>query len=131
MPIAEQLDARELMGFLRDAITLLSDRHRMVIVGYFLEGRSMTELGQLMGITQSRASQIKEEAIASIRSAIAAQYRDEAQLPGSLKDRRMAAFNEAVGKASSWKERLEDRPLADVGSAPGPLGPSSAVDVAD
>lgn len=112
VPIEDQLDARELMGFLRDAIGLLSERHRLVIVGYFLEGRSMTELGQFLGITQSRASQIKEEAIASIRAAIAAQYAEESVEPRSLKGRRTAAFNESVGQASTWRERLDERPLA-------------------
>ncbi len=113
VPIEDQLDARELMGFLRDAIGLLSDRHRLVIIGYFLEGRSTTELGQLLGITQSRASQIKEEAIVSIRAAIAAQYDEQPVAPQSLKGRRMAAFNESVTQASTWRERLAERPLAD------------------
>ncbi len=124
VPIEDQLDARELMGFLRDAIALLSERHRMVIVGYFLEGRSMTELGQFMGITQSRASQIKEEAIASIRAALTAQYLEAPVAPRSLKGRRMAAFNEAVGQASSWRDRLEDRPLSD--GAPAMVAPTPA-----
>ena len=72
----------------------------------------MTELGQFMGITQSRASQIKEEAVASIRAAIAAQYSEAVVEPRSLRERRRAAFNESVGQASSWRERLDERPLA-------------------
>jgi RNA polymerase sigma factor FliA len=112
-PLAEeQLDVRELKGFLRDAIGLLPERHRVVVLGYFFQGCSMTELGELLGITQSRASQIKEEALSTIRAALRAQYDENPVETEGLKARRQAAFNEAVARASSWRERLEDRPMA-------------------
>ena len=41
---AESLEARELLGYLRDAIDLLPERHRIVIVGYFLDNRTSLEL---------------------------------------------------------------------------------------
>ena len=36
----EELETRELHAYLRDAVDLLPERHRLVIVGYFLEGRT-------------------------------------------------------------------------------------------
>ena len=65
-----------------------------------------------------------QEAIASIRAALTAQYLEAPVAPRSLKGRRMAAFNEAVGQASSWRDRLEDRPLSD--GAPAMVAPTPA-----
>ena len=65
-----RLERAETLDRLRSAIDVLPERHRMVIVGHFFEGRSMTELGGLLGVTQSRASQIKAEALARLRSGL-------------------------------------------------------------
>ncbi len=107
----ETIDGRELRGYLRDAIRLLSERHRLVIVGYFLEGRSMTELGETLGVTQSRASQIKEEALRQVRSALEAQFSEAAPDLDSIRARRQAAYNNAVATSSSWQDRVVEQPL--------------------
>ena len=52
----EELETRELHSYLRDAVNLLPERHRLVIVGYFLEGRKSQDLAQLLGVTESRIS---------------------------------------------------------------------------
>ena len=49
-PSAE-LELRELHSYLRDAIRLLPDRHRLVVVGSFLEGRTSQELADFLGVT--------------------------------------------------------------------------------
>ncbi len=104
----EEVDAKELRGYLRDAISLLPERHRIVILCYFFEGRSMTELGEFMGVTQSRASQVKEEAVRMIRQAIRAQYEEAPTAANSIKGRRQQAFSDSVADASSWRDRLTD-----------------------
>lgn len=104
--IEGDLDDRELRGYLRDAISLLPERHRLVIVGHFMEGRSMTELGDLLGVTQSRASQLKEDALRLIREGVRAQYRD----PGAAtprRTRREAQYTESLRHARSWRGRLQ------------------------
>lgn len=107
IPDTLDLEHQELMGYLRDGIGLLPERHRIVIVGHFLEGQSMTELGQLLGVTQSRASQLKSEALGMLKSGI------DVNLDGSEPKRsptaRQASFNEALGGASTWRERVEPR----------------------
>ncbi len=113
LSIDEELDLRELKGFVRDAISLLPEGHRLVVVGYFLEGRSMTELGAFLGITQSRASQIKEESLTILRNAINAQYAEKLEEPTGLKARRQAAFSALVANASTWRQRLEPGPIAE------------------
>ena len=41
----EELESRELHAYLRDAVNLLPERQRLVIVGYFLEGRTLAGAG--------------------------------------------------------------------------------------
>jgi RNA polymerase sigma factor for flagellar operon FliA len=99
------LDDRELRGYLRDALSLLPERHRIIIVGHFFEGRSMTELGELLGVTQSRASQLKEDALRMVRQAIRSQYL-EPQGEATRSTKREREFTESVRRAKTWRERI-------------------------
>ncbi len=107
-PVEMDLDEREVLGYLRDAVRSLPERHRVVIMGYFFEGKSMTDLGALLGVTQSRASQIKEDAIRMMRSGVVAQYRDRDD-DDSGDDklcRRQRMFNESLASATDWRTRI-------------------------
>ncbi|MDH3679560.1 MAG: sigma-70 family RNA polymerase sigma factor [Acidimicrobiia bacterium] len=99
------LEHRELLGYLRDAVRLLPERHRFIIIGCFLEGRSMTELGELLGVTQSRASQLKTEALAMMRDGLTSAV-DDTAAPDPGRGRKQLAYNEALRSASSWRDRL-------------------------
>lgn len=57
----------------RNALGSLSERHRMVIIGCMFEGRQLRELADLLGVTRSRVSQMKDEAIRQLRLTLAAQ----------------------------------------------------------
>ena len=59
---SEELETRELHAYLRDAVRLLPERHRLVVVGYFLEGQKSQDLAKLLGVTESRISQLRSEA---------------------------------------------------------------------
>lgn len=106
---SEELEAREMRSYLRDAVKLLPERHRLVIVGYFLEGRTSEELATFLGVTESRVSQLRSEALEMLREGIEAQYDG----PGSSADaagrvaRRKATYAAAIGTQSSWKSRLD------------------------
>ena len=104
---AEELETRELLGYLRDAVSLLPERHRIVVVGYFLEGRTSLELANLLGVTESRVSQIRSESLEMLRAGIEAQYSntDEPAAEGRAA-RRRADFANAIGEASVWRDRL-------------------------
>lgn len=67
-------ETAELRAFLRAAIAMLPERQRMVIVGFDLEGKSGAELAELLGVTPSRVSQLRAEALAAMRDVIAAGY---------------------------------------------------------
>jgi RNA polymerase sigma factor for flagellar operon FliA len=103
-PHPDDVEHNELMGYLRDGIRLLPERHRLVITGHFLEGRSMTELGELLGVTQSRASQLKSEALSMLKGGLD-KHLEDTEDPTAT--RRQHAYNEALGQSSSWRDRLQ------------------------
>ena len=72
-PSAE-LELCELSSYLRDAIRLLPDRHRLVVVGSFLEGRTSQELADFLGVTVSRISQLRSEVLLMLQEGIDTQY---------------------------------------------------------
>lgn len=104
--VEQSLDDQELVGYLRDGVTLLPDRHRVVIVGYFFEGRTMTELGTFLGVTQSRASQLKDEALKMLRVALAEVYRDGPASTFEQSTKRQRSFNESLAGSRPWRDRL-------------------------
>lgn len=105
---SEELENRELHAYLRDAVHLLPERHRMVIVGYFLDGRKSQELASYLGVTESRISQLRSEALEMLREGITAQYDageiDEA--PQGRVARRKAGYANAIADASHWHDRI-------------------------
>lgn len=110
----DELVDRELYAYLRDAVALLPERHRIVIQGYFFEGRSSEELAAEVGVTVSRVSQIRTEAFAMIREGIDAHYRDRdavSVMPcaGSESKRaasRRTAYAAAIATQRPWRARL-------------------------
>jgi len=72
-PTAE-LERVELLGYLREALDGLDERHRRVVVGVFVEGRTTIELAVELGVSRSRVSQLRSEAVAELRRRILARY---------------------------------------------------------
>src|SRR5947207_2671938 len=104
---SEELETRELLGYLRDAVGLLPERHRLVVVGYFLEGRTSLELAQLLGVTESRISQLRSEALEMLKDGIEAQYTNVIEpAPAGRPPRRRADYATAIGGASEWRNRI-------------------------
>ena len=105
----EQLEGRELYSYLQDAIALLPERHRLVIVGYFLEERTSVELARFLGVTESRVSQLRSDALEMLRNGISSQYdeSDSDEDTGRRAQRRKAYAN-AIGGASDWRDRLDE-----------------------
>jgi RNA polymerase sigma factor FliA len=117
---SEELEGREMRSYLRDAVKLLPERHRLVIVGYFLEGRTSEELATFLGVTESRISQVRSEALQMLKEGIEAQYtpsepEESSPLHGRVA-RRKAAYAAAISINSDWKSRL-DRDTAKVPAA--------------
>lgn len=105
----QELEKRELHAYLRDAIALLPERQRLVIVGYFLQERTSQDLARFLGVTESRVSQMRTEALEALRRGIDAQYGREAVDAGELTGRqtkRRNQFADAIGGRQDWKDRV-------------------------
>lgn len=108
---SEELERRELHAYVRHAVAHLPDRHRAVVVGYFVEQRSSEELARLLGVTVSRVSQLRTEALVVMRRGIEAQFEDrDAGAVGTgrptLVERRRAAYADAIRSSAPCAERI-------------------------
>jgi RNA polymerase sigma factor FliA len=102
---------REQIGYLRDAVAELPERLRTVVIGHFFEQRRMTDIAAELGVTESRISQLRSEALGVLRSVL--QTVDEAPAqepqPDARTTRRAAAaraYCAAVASRSSLAGRL-------------------------
>jgi RNA polymerase sigma factor FliA len=66
-PEAEAQTA-ELKDRLADAIESLPDRERLVIALYYYESLTLREIGEVLGVTESRVSQLHTKAVLALRS---------------------------------------------------------------
>lgn len=108
---SEELERRELHAYVRHAVAHLPERHRAVVVGYFVEQLSSEELARSLGVTVSRVSQLRTEALAAMRRGIEAQYVDLGgpaigQDRPSLVERRRAAYADAIRTSAPCVERI-------------------------
>lgn len=64
----EVLDEQAMRGLLKDALHDLPDREQQVIALYYFEGMTLAQIGEILGVTESRVSQIHSKVILSLRS---------------------------------------------------------------
>lgn len=70
-PTPEQLfEHRERLTYLVEAVDELPDRLRIVVSDYFLEERPMAEIATELGVSESRVSQMRAEALVLLRDAL-------------------------------------------------------------
>ena len=66
----EMLLRRERLGYLKHAIEVLPERLRAVITGYFFDERPMAQIAVELGVTESRVSQLRAEALGLLRDGL-------------------------------------------------------------
>ncbi len=62
--------AEETRRILADAINRLPDRERLVLTLYYYEGLTLAEIGEVLGVTESRVCQIHAKSVMSLRNRI-------------------------------------------------------------
>jgi RNA polymerase sigma factor for flagellar operon FliA len=67
---AQSLLAGERMRYLKAAVEALPERLRLVVEQYFLGERPMTEIAKELGVTESRVSQLRAEALVLLRDGL-------------------------------------------------------------
>jgi len=63
--------ASELKDRLADAIESLPERERLVVALYYYENLTLREIGEVLGVTESRVSQLHTKAVLALRSRFA------------------------------------------------------------
>ncbi len=106
---------RERLAYLADAVVALPERLRRVVTAYFFEERPMLEIATELGVTESRVSQLRSEALVLLKDGLNAQL-DPGILapeprPAGRVARRKAAYYAAVAAGSDYRARLDAAPV--------------------
>jgi RNA polymerase sigma factor FliA len=60
-------ETAETRQFLADAIKRLGDREKLVVALYYYEGLTLAQIGKIIGVTESRISQIRTKAVLQLK----------------------------------------------------------------
>jgi RNA polymerase sigma factor for flagellar operon FliA len=108
----EALEMREMHGYLRDAVATLPAKHRIVVQKTYLEDVPAQEVADELGISVSRVSQLRTEALEMLRDGIAAQFTStdnveaDAVATRGRVARRKASYAAAIATRSAWRDRV-------------------------
>jgi RNA polymerase sigma factor FliA len=61
------VESQETRGLLAAAINGLSEREKIVVTLYYFEGLTLAEIGEILGVTESRVCQIHTKAVGGLR----------------------------------------------------------------
>jgi RNA polymerase sigma factor FliA len=107
---------RERASYLVDSVNALPERLRAVVQGYFFEERPMAELAAELGVTESRISQMRAEALALLKDGMTAmlapdQLADEGRADGCVA-RRKAAYYATIASSNDYRTRISSTSAA-------------------
>ncbi len=71
-------EVEEMKQILAGAISRLGDREKLVLMLYYYEGLTLAEIGEVLGVTESRVCQIHTKAVIQLRSRMAEPERETA-----------------------------------------------------
>jgi RNA polymerase sigma factor for flagellar operon FliA len=115
------LEQQEKLVYLREAIEELPERLRVVVQDYFFAERPMADIAAELGVTDSRISQMRAEALVLLRDALnhalePGLVKPVAGKAGGVAHRRREAYFAAVAARHA---QGAGRPLRSVGQAAG------------
>ena len=67
---AKALDVGDLKDRIADAIAVLPEREKLVIALYYYENLTLPEIGEVLGVTESRISQLHTQAVLRLRASM-------------------------------------------------------------
>jgi RNA polymerase sigma factor FliA len=74
-PVASY-EVEEMRQILADAINGMPEREKIVLTLYYYEGLTLAEIGQVLGVTESRVCQIHTKSVIHLRAKMAASERE-------------------------------------------------------
>jgi RNA polymerase sigma factor FliA len=106
------LERREELGYLHDAVALLPERLRRVVVGYYVDELPMHALADELGVTESRISQMRSEAVRLLKGALTGALDPdnvETLAFGDHVSERAVELGAKLHATSDYRERLGQR----------------------
>ncbi|WP_369054150.1 sigma-70 family RNA polymerase sigma factor [Kineococcus terrestris] len=100
---------REKLGYLRSAIAALPERLKLVVEEYFLHEKPMAEIALHLGVSESRVSQMRAEALTLLRDGMNTHLAPEMVAPATgspASVQRKESYYAAVGAQSDFRARL-------------------------
>jgi RNA polymerase sigma factor FliA len=71
----DALEDAEIRRMLAETINRMSDREKTVIVLYYFEGMTLSQIGEVLGVTESRVCQMHTKAVLGLRTRMQARTR--------------------------------------------------------
>ena len=106
----DMLLRREQIGYLHHAIASLPERLQTVITEYFLKERPMADIADELGVTESRVSQLRAEALALLKDGMNTHLDPDLapnpENPDSITARRRAAYYATIAGNTNLHSRL-------------------------
>jgi RNA polymerase sigma factor for flagellar operon FliA len=106
----DMLLRRERIGYLHHAIAALPERLQTVVTEYFLNERPMADIAADLGVTESRISQLRAEALSLLKDGLNTHLDPEMaptpENPESITARRRATYYASIAGNTSLHSRL-------------------------
>ena len=104
------IEQRERIAYLHDAVTQLPDKLRTVVEAYFFGDRPMAEIADELGVSESRVSQLRAEAVQLLRGALNTaldpDLAEKHDRPEGCAARRKESYYASVAAHRSYTARL-------------------------
>lgn len=122
----EHVLSGERVHWLRAAVAELPERLRVVVAGLYLEDRSIAELADELGVTQSRISQLRTEALGLLRDGLNTAFDPDLvtapERPEGVAERRRQAYYASIAARAALTSvgpRLDSLPTQATGAHDG------------
>ncbi|MBU2665536.1 sigma-70 family RNA polymerase sigma factor [Actinoplanes bogorensis] len=103
----EMLIYRERIGYLHDAVAVLPSKLRYVVEASFLRERPLSEVAAELGVSESRVSQLRTEALALLRTGLTVHMLQQpAPVPTGCVSRKRALYAAKIAARTSMVSRL-------------------------
>ncbi|BCJ41795.1 DNA-directed RNA polymerase sigma-70 factor [Actinoplanes ianthinogenes] len=106
----DMLILRERLGYLRHAVEALPERLRVVVQGYFFDERPMIDIAADLGVSESRVSQLRAEALVLLRDGLNTHLDPALAAENPPKEgcvaRRRAAYYDRIASRGTLRTRL-------------------------
>lgn len=123
----EAVLATERVHWLRAAVDTLPERLQVVIRAIYLEDRTVVDLADELGVTQSRISQLRTEALALLRDGLNTHFEPglvpAADRPDGVAERRRQSYYASIASRAALSTQRDRLPYV-----PNPVGANEAAE---